>query len=429
MKSLKTATLFLGLLVALSSCDKSQMGYSFTDYSKENHVVIFYAAAANDISYLIRENINTIKSGELPQTESKKVLLVFSHLKTGNPAYLERLSRNMYGELESDTLLTIDAGQSALDKDVMRTVLTTAYNAFPESKYSLILSSHGTGWLPSGYYSHPDLNWGDFLVMNSVKPAPVSTPQDATLLTPLDFSFPQYGPITKTFGMESSNMGKALEMEISHLAEAIPMHLSSLILDACLLGGVEVAYELRHLADKICFSAAEVPGKGFDYNVISSHLLEDGGSPEAFGKAFYDRWAYDFNYGATIATVVTSELDALAELCRSLFKKYRYTIYTLSADNVQGFYRNNRHFFFDLQDILVKAGITEAEKQALQEALDACISQKEASPHFMFDWGGFTIDTYCGLTMYLPTDSIRNNYLDNFYKTLAWNKATELVVE
>ena len=72
---------------------------------------------------------------------------------------------------------------------------------------------------------------------------------------PSSYTFPQFGPITKTFGIEQSLYGGTLEMEITDLASAIPMHLKCIVFDACLLGGVEVAYELRNLCDKICFSS------------------------------------------------------------------------------------------------------------------------------------------------------------------------------
>ena len=38
---------------------------------------------------------------------------------------------------------------------------------------------------------------------------------------------------------------------------------------------------------------------------------------------------------------------------------------------------------------------------------------------------GFEIKVFSGLSMYLPANG--SGYLDNFYKTLAWNKATKLV--
>ena len=81
--------------------------------------------------------------------------------------------------------------------------------------------------------------------------------------------------------------------------------------------------------------------------------------------------------------------------------------------------------FFDLEDILVHAGITAGEKAALENALDACILYKDATPSFMLNWGGFNIHAYCGLSMHLPNS--RTAGLNEFYKTLDWNIATGLV--
>ena len=58
---------------------------------------------------------------------------------------------------------------------------------------------------------------------------------------------------------------------------------------------------------------------------------------------------------------------------------------------------------------------------AAEAALNGCISYKAATPYFL----ELQINTYSGLSMYLP--SVGDAQLNEFYKTLAWNKATNLV--
>ena len=94
----------------------------------------------------------------------------------------------------------------------------------------------------------------------------------------------------------------------------------------------------------------------------------------------------------------------------------------IDHDEVQGFFRFNRHFYYDLVDILDHAGISDEEMNTLQTAVDNCIEYKGATPDFL---GAFTIDTYCGFSMYLPCDG--TDYLNSYYKNLNWNKATGLV--
>ena len=240
-------------------------------------------------------------------------------------------------------------------------------------------------------------------------------------------------PKVKTFGAEvKMQNGQKLsqEMSIQSMAAAIPMHLDYLLFDACLMGGIEVAYELKDVADKIAFSPTEVLAQGFDYSNIS-YLLADEPSIEGFCKLYFDHYNSESGSmrSATISVVRSSGLDALADVCADMFGKYRSSIDTLSLNSgIQRYFRSNYHWFFDMEDILVKAGITDEEKAALENALDGCISYKAATPQFL----GIEIKNYSGLSMYLPSATVDRDgkidaQLNEFYRTLAWNKATYLV--
>jgi len=217
------------------------------------------------------------------------------------------------------------------------------------------------------------------------------------------------------------------------------MHLDCLVFDACFMGGVEVAYEFRNVADKICFSPAEVPGNGYIYTNFAQELLSDQASPEDFARTYFEYYEQAFvsgtgpdaAYGVTSTAIDCTKMDALAGVCRNLFSKYRSAIAALQRNAVQpyfrssGYYNRDEPFFFDLEDILIQAGITRNERAALEDALDECITYKAATTAFMPKYGGFQIEIYSGLSMYLP--SCGSLGLDEFYKTLSWNKATSLV--
>ena len=115
-------------------------------------------------------------------------------------------------------------------------------------------------------------------------------------------------------------------------------------------------------------------------------------------------------------------MEPLAEICCNLFEKYRSEIDELDPNKVQRYYRGSDHWFYDIEDIIVKAGATQQEIVAFQSALNACIVYKAATPSFM---QSFAINTYSGLSMYLPCNG--KVELDKFYRTLDWNKATSLV--
>ena len=80
--------------------------------------------------------------------------------------------------------------------------------------------------------------------------------------------------------------------------------------------------------------------------------------------------------------------------------------------------------FFDLEDILVKAAVSDSELEALKYALEDCVISKYATDAFMIS---LRIDRHSGFSMYLP-DADRG-ILNDYYTTLEWNKATGLITE
>lgn len=399
------------LLLGLWSCNRGEMGFSYTEssVSETGQVFIFYAPAASNLASYISKNLNSITKSGLPYGTSRKTVLTFAHLNSGE-AHLLKLSTDEFGNPVSDTLLTVEAGRSASDPEIISRVLGKVVEEYPEDSnvYTLILSSHGTGWLPSG--ATADFG-NDRIAWDSPR---------------------------KSFGGEKID-GVFWDISIQDLAAAIPMKVENLIFDACLMGGIEVAYQLRGKVGKLCCSPAEVPGNGFIYTNFSSDLLADAASPEYFSKVFFEHYktaqetgipAEDSYYGATVAVIDCGKLAPLAEICTTLFEKYRTSIANVNADQVQHYYRSHYSVdyyrnFFDLEDILMHAGITETEKTALSNALSTCVLYKDATASFMLNYGGFSIDTYCGLSMYLPNKG--NAALDAFYKTLDWNIDTKLV--
>ena len=225
--------------------------------------------------------------------------------------------------------------------------------------------------------------------------------------------------------VETSGVFYSYEMTLKDLADAIPMHLDYLLLDACLMGGVETAFEMKDVCDVIAFSQTEVLAQGFDYKTMTTHLLQT--RPAAPGKVCSDYYEYyaaqtGVYQSATISLIDCRKLDPLAMVCKELFEKYRTQIAAVNPNKVQGYFRSNKHWYYDLKDILLHAGITAGEEARLEAALDECILYKAATPYFL----SIPIKVYSGLSMYLP--SMGTKFLSNFYKTqIEWNKATELV--
>ena len=396
-----------------------------SSYPQNSVVTIYYAAGYNNLSSDITSNIKTITKGPIPFPESRHVFLSFAHLsvsdvdfKTPCNSYLIRYTKS-FGKLTADTLLKVDASRTASDSEVLREVLLKAAELYPDAKYGLVLSSHGSGWLPAVKYNP------------SYKPIQYSSGRRRDLPIYDRNSNPDE-PKVKTFGAEVLLEGGnkySQEMTIQSMAKAIPVHLEYIVFDACLMGGVEVAYELKDVADKIAFSPTEILQYGFDYDAMP-RLFSDSPDVEGFCEDYFRM--YDARSGrdrsATITVIRSDKLSALATVSAGLFAKYRSAMDALGLNSgVQEYFRDDeKHWHYDFRDIIAKAGADETDLAALDAALDACITYKAATTSFL----GLQIKTYSGLSMYMPA-ATKNDAgvaeLNAFYKTFAWNKDTNLV--
>lgn len=404
-------------------------------------VMILYSAGFNNLSSYLERNIEDLKKGFIPENSRQdNVLLVFSKTTAKKSDYgtktspvLFRLYKNYEGDVVADTLLIMEKGIIAASANTLKTVLEYIKTKFPAAGYGMVLSSHATGWLPKGYYSNPvssGFSWDGkhpYNIFPHNKKPGGSGPYDETpvpYIEPFqDPSMPAVKSIAQETAMEGG-MTLSYEIELEDFSSAIPMYLDYIIFDACLMGCVEVAHSLKDKCGQIGFSPTEILADGFDYKKLAGRLI-GGQKPDVEGACLDYFQQYDTQTGqyrsATVSVVDCSKLDALALVCKELFAKYKEGLASIPASEVQRYFRGNRHWFYDLEDIIVKAGASQEDLSKLKKALEAAVTYKAATPYFL----EIEIKTCSGLSMYLPVKG--SPFLNNFYKTLSWNKATALV--
>jgi hypothetical protein len=95
-------------------------------------------------------------------------------------------------------------------------------------------------------------------------------------------------------------------------------------------------------------------------------------------------------------------------------------------DSLQVYFRNGRHWFYDLEDFMSRIAPDDVYFRTFQEALEGAVVYRRATDAFVL--GGyeqFPIKTFSGLSTYVPNPE--NSVLDEYYRTLAWNKAVMMV--
>lgn len=395
-----------GFEIGISGADSASRSSSERGYSMPSRrVMVMISAGYNSLSGYLSEDLKDLESGYLPEGTyfNADVLLVLARLPKSAGDYaspsapvLYRLWANRSGEVQRDTIQVWGGDTQLCTRETIHEALSTTQKKYPAQSYGVVFSSHGSGWLPPEYYTDPSK----------------FEPSSGSLWS------------LRSIGQDKTPTG-GTEMSLEDFADAIPMHLDYCLIDACLSGCVEVAHALKGKADIVGFSPTEVLADGFDYKNITTHLFARPLDPVEVCReyfAYYNAQSGS-NRSATITAVDTRKMDALEAVCKELFEAYRPILKTMSGGNVQGYFRYDRHYFYDLRDILVQAGISEQEKARLDAALSQFIVYQAATDYFL----SIPLKRVCGLSMYLP--SMGSTYLNKYYKeNISWNQATELVL-
>lgn len=434
------------ICLALASCSKESIhgdGFSGvptdgkgdgsrSETAEKRNVLLLYSAGYNSLTSYLKEDIEDLQQGWLPgEGRNQNILLVYSHFPDKQANYatptqptLTRVYKNKDGQTVRDTLVRYSEDTHSATAEQLHNVLSYVNKTFPAKSYGMIFSSHATGYLPAGYYTNPN-----GYIFNENKG--ISYRAGIRRSQPVPYVEPEHDPslpAVKSIGQDQVGTAgnyQSYEINLDDFARAIPMQMEYILFDACLMGGVEVAYELKDKCRLVGFSQTEVLAEGFDYRSLTSHLI---GSPEPNPQAVCEDYfnQYIIQSGiyqsATISMIDCTRMEPLASACREMFSKYREQIAALRASGVQRYYRSDYHWFFDLYDIIARSGASSEELKQLQAALDECVVYKATTPGFM---GSFKIITYSGLSMYLPNCGTYE--LNRYYRTLQWNKDTSLV--
>lgn len=353
--------------------------------------VILYCEGYNNLKRNLQENISLLERGYVPGKWDKTALVVYEHFPEKAGDYKTPTAPQVYrlyshsGVVVRDTILTYPADRGSATGTFMRKVLTDITQELPSRSWGMIYSSHGTGWLPADYKKSSE-------------------------------------PGISLFSIGAEYGGDYTGgLELSDFRDAMPFPFEFMVMDACLMGGVEVVYEWRNICKYLVASPGEILAAGMAYSRIGSRLLE-GEKADLEGVCEDYMKLYE-GQSATIALYDCSKVTALVEPCVALFEKYRSAISNLEPSWVQGF-NFNFDVHFDFRDILVKAGASDEELAGIDAALGELVLYKDSTPTFF----GHMINTYCGLSMFLPNDRYWP-VLSGSYASNSWNLATSYMVD
>ena len=327
--------------------------------------------------------------------------------------------------------MTMSESKIATTPEVLNEVLSYIFENFHAESYGLLMSSHGFGWLPPEYstksytletqYGKTDTDYDS------------GQPQKRALDSPIEYHRPE-GPRTKGMGVHNYNSHDYTEINIADLAKSIPFKLDYIIFDACFMGCIEVAYELRNIANKIVASQTEILADGMDYPSMCRYIFANEG-PDLKGlcQRYYEYYNLQsgWNKSATISLVDCSKLETLAQQTKSIINLHKdgLTNAQNNRNKIQRYFqyshRSAHQWFYDFEEIIKYYEPSDEELNAFKSSLMDAVIYKASTAYFV-SHSELSINHHSGLSMYLPYATGRD-YLNDFYKTLEWNKVTGLV--
>lgn len=378
--------LFCALAMALTlfSCKKAETEEIVV--VKRPKTVLLYMVANNNLSYDAENSISRLQNGYIPAEEGN--LLVYKHCAGMDPVLLH-IKKGEDGTVVADTAYRFPPRVSAT-KSALTQALNVTQALFPADSYGLILWSHGTGWIP-----------------------PLASFSSAAQ-EQISGSGPE-----RTFGLD----GK-VELEIRDLAQAIPYKLSFMLMDACFMGGIETAYEVKDSVDYYIGSPAEILTESFPYHKIMQHIFKSTPDYAAVCREYYDY--YNAKSGAersaTVALMDCSKLAEVAEVAKRVFDQYGERIASLDLSLLQPYFRgSSSKYFYDLKDLI--DAIADASLSAeFAAALERAVPYKAATPYFI----ELPIRSFCGVSTYVPGNPADTKLAD-YYKQYKWNQATGMI--
>jgi hypothetical protein len=200
------------LITVFGSCSKEDI----PEQTSTNRTIIVYMAADNDLSADALADLEEMKQGF---SETGVNLIVFIDPVDENPYLLEIHPKE-------EIFIQSYPEHNSVDPNTLKEVVSEIIALYPDREYGLVFWSHGTSWLPAGS------------------------------------------------GLRSFGKDSGKEMNIQDLAESLPAKFDFILFDACLMGSVEVAYELKDKMDYFIASSTETIYTGFPYDKIMPELLK-----------------------------------------------------------------------------------------------------------------------------------------------------------
>ncbi|OHD18301.1 MAG: hypothetical protein A2086_13125 [Spirochaetes bacterium GWD1_27_9] len=295
--------------------------------NKFNWLVMFYGCADNNLEQYIYNDINEIEASERTGKGIKTVALIdrsYNYTIIDNDwsdtrAYEIGYDTNGFNKILSNSSLRISVSDLSIDKDsqvelnmgdekTLAGFVSYCYNNYSASKYMLIIANHGSGFR------------NDDIQKNII------------------------GDINKAVAYDESDGNASLNMK--ELREGLSLGLNGkkldiLAFDACDMGMLEIAYEMKDLASIMVSSSYKVPTYGYPYFNIFNKLnsLTEELTPQKVSSIIVE----EFYNGYTGKKIIENSYYSTEDITISAVDLTKIKNVSLAVNKLAGEIINNRN--------------------------------------------------------------------------------------
>ncbi len=345
--------LLISLFLVSVSCEEDE---TITIYHPKT--VIIYMAADNNLSENAADNILKMKEG---LDADDKNVIVYLDAEINEPSLIKI-------QKTENIIVKTYPKQNSATPNILRNVIRDVMKLFPSNSYGLVLWSHGTSWLPKNYE-------------------------------------------LRSFGYENGAV-----IDIRELEESLPIKFDFILFDACLMGSIEVAYQLRDKAEYIISSPTEILADGFPYHKIISLMFENEHAYKNIAENYYNYYSeMDGNSkSASVSVIKTNEINQLTFLVKKLILENPVEKWNYSQNEVQHLDMFRDHVSYDFLDFFEK-NYPSQSVISIKKQLEKVVIYKAHTEMFL---GDLVIIDFCGLSCYIPNP--QKSLLNEYYKSLLW---------
>lgn len=274
--------LLLTMCCMFAACSNDDSDIDEPQYDKHApHTLLMYLNADSNLSSDLQTNSTDAQKAIKDSLNAGALnLVVFHDYRIPKLYWVHKNSKN---ELDTVPLKEYTSAVDACSKEVFKEVLDITFNQnFKESKFKgLVFGGHALGWTPSKNYNEQDAH-------------------------------------TRQIGIDEHTgvSGHTGYMELWDFCDALKethTKLTYLLFDACNMGNIEVAYQLRGLTDYMVGAPTEINGRGFPYKTIIKQLgscTNESQFERALDEcidSYYCEWTK--SYGAAISLIDVRKVD------------------------------------------------------------------------------------------------------------------------